>query len=172
MNLSFRSPAKRLLCILTISTLLAGGCLQTHNAAHTDSPSDSSDAAGDSAKNSHGGTSVDKHAQSPIDIPEQAMAPEEPHRIALHYHETAEHIIHREHTIELDVDPDDGSGIDFDGQTYVLDQFHFHTPSKHLAEAIGIQSNSTWSIVVRKARSSWWASSSRWARHLPSSSKS
>jgi len=120
MNLKLRSPYCLTLCILLLSILLSIGCAHTGDAAHGAAP------------DPHRSTSSEKHAQSPIDIPEQSAAPAAPHRIAMHYHETAEHIIHREHTIELDVDPDDDSGIDFDGQTYVLDQFHFHTPSEHL----------------------------------------
>lgn len=69
-------------------------------------------------------------AQSPIDLPSEGQAGQASHRVAIHYHETAEHIIHREHTVEVDVD--DGSTLEFDGRSYTLDQFHFHTPSEHL----------------------------------------
>ena len=110
----------RLFCMMILVAMLAGGCTNTRSSSST------AERAG------HAPASADQHAQSPIDIPEQTDAPAHSHEIALHYHKTAEHIIHREHTIELDVDLDDGSGIDFDGQSYVLDQFHFHTPSEHL----------------------------------------
>jgi carbonic anhydrase len=54
------------------------------------------------------------------------------HDIALRYHETSEHLIHREHTIELRFDP--GSELEFDGEYFSLDQLHFHTPSEHLID--------------------------------------
>ena len=74
----------------------------------------------------------DLQAQSPIDIPDSASAGAAHHRVEMHYHETVERIIHREHTVEIEVGGADGNGIDFDGKTYLLGQFHFHTPSEHL----------------------------------------
>jgi carbonic anhydrase len=150
MNNDFRPPVNQLFCTLILSILLTSGCTHTNDQTQAASPADHTGSSDpiehdttdttdttDSVTNApereaHSSPSKDNHAPSPIDIPEQAAAPAEPHRIALHLHETAEHIIHRKHTIELDVDPDYESGIDFDGQTYVLDQFHFHTPSEHL----------------------------------------
>ena len=52
------------------------------------------------------------------------------HRIAIHYGDTREHLIHRDHTIEVEYDP--GSEIAFDDDHYRLVQVHFHTPSEHL----------------------------------------
>jgi carbonic anhydrase len=80
----------------------------------------------------HATSAAHHHAQSPIDIPNSASALSADHRVELHYHQTAEHIVHRQHTIEIEVKGADGNGIDFDGETYLLDQFHFHTPSEHL----------------------------------------
>ncbi|MFK7897055.1 MAG: carbonic anhydrase family protein [Myxococcota bacterium] len=68
--------------------------------------------------------------QSPIDLPAYTPAKTSDGRVALHYHATAEHLTHKDHTIELEVDP--GNDIEFDGHTYSLDQLHFHTPSEHL----------------------------------------
>lgn len=67
--------------------------------------------------------------QSPIDLP-PAPPEDREHQIAIDYEQSAEHLIHREHTIELAYDP--GSAIEFDGRRYSLVQLHFHTPSEHL----------------------------------------
>lgn len=69
-------------------------------------------------------------AQSPIDIPWPVPEDDAAHEIRLRYDETAEHLIHREHTIEVEYDA--GSSLEFDGRVYSLEQFHFHTPSEHL----------------------------------------
>lgn len=84
------------------------------------------------AEQAHSSVDRDLRGQSPIDIPEDAASHLARHRVAMHYHETAEHIIHRPHTVEIEVGGADGNGIEFDGKTYLLDQFHFHTPSEHL----------------------------------------
>lgn len=73
---------------------------------------------------------ADHRMQSPIDLPAKPPGDDDAHRIAIHYVDTAEHVIHRDHTIELEYDP--GSEIEFDGATYALQQIHFHTPSEHL----------------------------------------
>lgn len=71
------------------------------------------------------------HTQSPIDLPaEPPDGDDDGHRIEIHYVDSAEHLIHREHTIEVEYDP--GSAIAFDGASYALEQMHFHTPSEHL----------------------------------------
>lgn len=68
--------------------------------------------------------------QSPIDLPAVPPPTTTTHEIGIHYADTAEHLIHRDHTIEVEYDP--GSAIEFDGVEYQLDQLHFHTPSEHL----------------------------------------
>jgi carbonic anhydrase len=68
--------------------------------------------------------------QSPIDLPPNISAEDAQHRIEIHYGETSEHLIHRQHTIEVEYDP--GSIVAFDGKKYELAQVHFHTPSEHL----------------------------------------
>lgn len=67
--------------------------------------------------------------QSPIDLP-AAPRGDESHHIAIHYIDSAEHVIHRDHTIEVEYDP--GSELVFDDSRYTLKQLHFHTPSEHL----------------------------------------
>ncbi|MBW2422700.1 MAG: carbonic anhydrase family protein [Deltaproteobacteria bacterium] len=69
-------------------------------------------------------------AQSPIDLPSHGMAYPNGHSVALHYGSTAEHIIHRDHTLELKYDA--GSSLEYDGRSFALEQVHFHTPSEHL----------------------------------------
>ena len=71
-----------------------------------------------------------RHLQSPIDLPPTPPESAKHHEIAIHYADTAEHLIHRDHTIEMAYDP--GSEIEFDGVHYSLEQLHFHTPSEHL----------------------------------------
>lgn len=71
-----------------------------------------------------------RHLQSPIDLPPMPPESAKQHEIAIHYADTAEHLIHRDHTIEMEYDP--GSEIEFDGVHYDLEQLHFHTPSEHL----------------------------------------
>jgi len=68
--------------------------------------------------------------QSPIDLPAKPPPSAKHHEIAIHYADTAEHLIHRDHTIEMEYDP--GSELAFDGEHYRLVQLHFHTPSEHL----------------------------------------
>ncbi len=68
--------------------------------------------------------------QSPIDLPAKPPPSAKHHEIAIHYADTAEHLIHRDHTLEMEYDP--GSELAFDGKQYRLVQLHFHTPSEHL----------------------------------------
>ena len=70
------------------------------------------------------------HLQSPIDLPAMPPKSAQQHEIAIHYADTAEHLIHRDHTIEMQYDP--GSEVEFDGRHFALEQLHFHTPSEHL----------------------------------------
>ena len=68
--------------------------------------------------------------QSPIDLPARPPAETPSHQINIRYGDTTEHLIHRDHTIELQYDA--GSAVEFDGMEYTLEQLHFHTPSEHL----------------------------------------
>lgn len=90
--------------------------------------------ASDAGSSNIASASSERRMQSPIDLPAEPPAepPEgaEAHRIEIHYVDTAEHVIHRDHTIEVEYDP--GSEIEFDGAHYALQQMHFHTPSEHL----------------------------------------
>jgi carbonic anhydrase len=72
-------------------------------------------------------------AQSPIDIDETTAA-QGHHAFRLHYKAAREHLAHLEHTIRVNVDP--GSSLEFDGKTYDLAQFHFHTPAEHLVDGV------------------------------------
>jgi carbonic anhydrase len=76
------------------------------------------------------GTSGIGQAQSPIDIPWPISNEPPLHEITLRYDDTAEHLVHKAHTIEAEYD--EGSSVVFDGRPYQLEQFHFHTPSEHL----------------------------------------
>ena len=70
------------------------------------------------------------HLQSPIDLPAKPPVDSAKHDITIHYADTAEHLIHRDHTIEMQYDP--GSEVEYDGRHFKLEQLHFHTPSEHL----------------------------------------
>lgn len=71
--------------------------------------------------------------QSPINIL-TSRAREEPHQAEMRYKRSKEHVWNLGETIEVDWDA--GSQITFDGGTYELIQFHFHTPSEHLLDGI------------------------------------
>lgn len=65
--------------------------------------------------------------QSPINLidatPARLVPPE------IHYRSTPIEIVHTGHTIQVNYAP--GSTLTFDGQTFNLLQFHFHSPSEH-----------------------------------------
>ena len=67
--------------------------------------------------------------QSPIDVPAARALERVPHRLFADYHATREHLVHKAHTLELVYDP--GSRLELDGESYALEQLHFHTPSEH-----------------------------------------
>ncbi len=113
---------------------LVGHCVAVALVVGCASPSTIGEVEGPGAHVAHAASAEGHHAQSPIDIPDARSARPADHRVELHYHETAEHIVHRQHTIEIQVGGADGNGIDFDDETFLLDQFHFHTPSEHLVE--------------------------------------
>lgn len=71
--------------------------------------------------------------QSPINI-NTLYCDEGIHEVELHYNTSHEHIVHKEHLVEIDYDP--GSYILFDGRKYNFKQFHFHTPSEHLVDGV------------------------------------
>ena len=66
-------------------------------------------------------------AQSPIDIRDAIRV--ELVEIEFQYGEFTGGIVNNGHTIQVDVDP--GSSIIYNGITYDLLQFHFHSPSEH-----------------------------------------
>lgn len=67
--------------------------------------------------------------QSPINIvPSSTVGA--PHTIKAHYRTAKETIFNTGHTVKATLEGD--NTIMFDGTTYHLDQFHFHTPSEHL----------------------------------------
>ena len=70
---------------------------------------------------------ADGTAQSPIDISDAAEV--DLVDIEFNYGETANMILNNGHTIQSNVDP--GSLIVYNGISYDLLQFHFHSPSEH-----------------------------------------
>jgi carbonic anhydrase len=65
--------------------------------------------------------------QSPIDIANAAA--EDLPDIAFSYENTAVNILNNGHTIQVNYDAN--SSIEYEGTTYNLKQFHFHSPSEH-----------------------------------------
>lgn len=72
-------------------------------------------------------------AQSPINI-ESSRATTSHHALQVHYKLSKEHLENNGHTIKVAYDP--GSTLEFDGKSYDLVQFHFHTPSEHLLDGV------------------------------------
>lgn len=73
------------------------------------------------------------NAQSPINIITSNTVPGQ-HQVALHYLPSGQHIGNLGHTVEVFYDQ--GSSLDFDGDNFLLQQIHFHTPSEHLIDGI------------------------------------
>ncbi len=71
--------------------------------------------------------------QSPINIHTTETTPGR-HGVKLHYQTSKEHVTNLGHTVQVRMDP--GSSLEFDGETYDLRQFHFHTPSEHLLDGV------------------------------------
>jgi len=65
--------------------------------------------------------------QSPIDI--SGASVEEMPEVEFHYHPAVIDLVYNGHTIEEKEDLQ--SCIEVEGTTYVLEQFHFHSPSEH-----------------------------------------
>jgi carbonic anhydrase len=71
---------------------------------------------------------ADGKRQSPVNF--LSVKPVTNHQVRLSYRPSYENILNNGHTIELIYDK--GSHIEFDGKSYNLTQFHFHTPGEHL----------------------------------------
>jgi carbonic anhydrase len=72
-------------------------------------------------------------SQSPINIVTSRAVPGK-HRIKFHYRSSKEHVDNLGHTVKVTYDS--GSTLDYDGRSYDLVQFHFHTPSEHLIDGV------------------------------------
>lgn len=72
-------------------------------------------------------------SQSPINIV-TSRAVSGHHEIAFHYQTSKEHIQNLGHTVKASYDT--GSTLEFDGKSYDLAQFHFHTPAEHLLDGV------------------------------------
>lgn len=75
---------------------------------------------------------ADGSAQSPIDIREASAL--DLVDIEFRYGESANNIFNNGHTIQVNVD--EGSAIVYNGITYNLLQFHFHSPSEHTIDGM------------------------------------
>jgi carbonic anhydrase len=72
-------------------------------------------------------------SQSPINIV-TSRAMKGQHRIEFHYQTSKEHVDNLGHTVKVTYDA--GSTLEYDGRSYDLVQFHFHTPSEHLLDGV------------------------------------
>lgn len=77
--------------------------------------------------------SSDRALQSPINIVTSRAVPGR-HQIAFHYQTSKEHLDNLGHTVKVTYDA--GSSLEYDGVTFDLVQFHFHTPSEHLLDGV------------------------------------
>ena len=75
---------------------------------------------------------ADGAAQSPIDIRDASAL--DLVDIEFHYGESANNIFNNGHTIQVNIDA--GSAIHYNGITYDLLQFHFHSPSEHTIDGM------------------------------------
>lgn len=70
------------------------------------------------------------HAQSPIDLETRDAKNGKAGEFHVDYEQGAVNLVNNGHTVEADVS-DVRDKVFFDGDTYRLDQFHFHAPSEH-----------------------------------------
>ena len=77
---------------------------------------------------------TNEHAsQSPINIVTSRAVPGR-HKIKFHYQSSKEHVDNLGHTVKVTYDA--GSSLEYDGESFDLVQFHFHTPSEHLLDGV------------------------------------
>jgi carbonic anhydrase len=72
-------------------------------------------------------------SQSPINIVTTRTVPGK-HKVKFHYQSSKEHVDNLGHTVKVTYDA--GSSLEYDGNSYDLVQFHFHTPSEHLLDGV------------------------------------
>ncbi len=77
--------------------------------------------------------STEGQSQSPINIVTARTVPGK-HKVKFHYRSSKEHVDNLGHTIKVTYDA--GSSLEYDGNSYDLVQFHFHTPSEHLLDGV------------------------------------
>jgi len=111
---------KKLLFVLSISTLMCGGAqasqwgyVGSHGLEHW----------GDVSK-----TCIDGLNQSPVDITHPAISELEP--LQFHYTGKVTALTNNGHTLQATVSGD--NTLTIDGDVFTLKQFHFHTPSENM----------------------------------------
>ena len=132
-------PINRLRFVLpiAIATTSLGFGLLSGQAAEGEKPGDSHaihwSSEGEGAPENWGGLKEEFAAcsagetQSPIDLNRGITS--ELSELTMDYESSPLKIINNGHTIQVNFD--EGSTLDLDGQTFNLLQFHFHTPSEH-----------------------------------------
>lgn len=74
------------------------------------------------------------HAQSPINILSFTDNARDTHNITFHFNDRINAVENLGHTIQLDVQ--EGSTLEVDGEVFDFKQMHFHTPSEHLLDGV------------------------------------
>jgi len=72
-------------------------------------------------------------SQSPINIVSSRTV-QGKHKVKFHYQSSKEHVDNLGHTVKVTYDA--GSSLEYDGKSFDLVQFHFHTPSEHLLDGV------------------------------------
>lgn len=71
--------------------------------------------------------------QSPINIVTKNVKSGQ-HEIHVHYTASKERVTNLGHTVQVNYD--EGSSVEYDGNSFLFKQFHFHTPSEHHIDGI------------------------------------
>lgn len=72
-------------------------------------------------------------AQSPIDLESRDAKPGKAGEFNIDYEKGAVALVNNGHTVQANVS-DDKDTVNFNGDTYRLEQFHFHSPSEHMTD--------------------------------------
>lgn len=132
--------------ILGAAVLGLGACGGSPSAEEAPSSTSSTSSGGEHASAEHG--AADAHpdrpefianpldpgaSQSPINILSVRAVPGR-HETTLNYATSHQRVVNTGHSVQADYDQ--GSTVTFDGKTYDLVQFHFHTPSEHMIDGV------------------------------------
>ena len=121
--------------MITLALMMSHSSMLSHSWAASDPHKAHWSYKGDTGPDHWGDLQPDFHQckegnkQSPVDISNTKAAAHNLSPIKFSYKESGLKIINNGHTIQVNYGQ--GSSITFDGKTYDLLQFHFHSPSEH-----------------------------------------